>query len=104
MDTIRNRNYLANSYLNSERKMMEINLCNADAAVMCIRKKFMEGRAMVTSIISLLAVMTLALIAGAFISALMQLDDIDRESEGQVNDAIFADWDDGTVITIPDAC
>lgn len=82
---------------------MEINLCNADAAVMVHTQKFMEGRAMVTSIISLLAVMTLALIAGAFISAFMQLDEIDSESEGQANDAIFADWDDGTIITISDA-
>lgn len=58
---------------------------------------------MVTSIISLLVVMTLALIAGAFISAFMQLEEIDPESEEQVNDAIFANWDDGTVITLPDA-
>lgn len=51
---------------------------------------------MVTSIISLLAVVMFALIAGAFISALMQLDEIDPVSDGQTNDAALADWDEGT--------
>lgn len=53
---------------------------------------------MITAIILLLAVVTFALIAGAFINALMSLNEIDSVGEEQANDIMFAAWDDGPAI------
>jgi hypothetical protein len=58
------------------------------------------GSAMVTAIISLLAVTTFGLIAGAFVSALTQLNEIDPVGEGQTNEKLLAANEEGPVIPV----